>query len=403
MTYPFFFTWTDQRSASAGAREVVGGQGARFFTAEGGEWLDLGSLSYQASLGHNHPTVIAAIQKQAASLCLAAPTAIFPAKTELAKRLLELAPPGYTKVFFTLGGAEANENAMKIARLYTGRYKFVSRYHSYHGATMGAISLSGDYRRPPVEPGLVGAIHVLEGADQIEQVLELEGPRTVAAVFLEAVPGANGVVIPAADYWPRVRAACDRHGTLLVADEVLTGFGRTGRCFGYEHFGAVPDIIAVSKALTAGYAPLGAVLVHGRIAEHFEESTLWAGLTSYAHPLGCAAALAALDVYRDQRLFERAARLQPVLRGGLDKVCARSPELARNSRGIGLLAAVDIAADESVWKRLPGELAARRLSFHLSKKRGTAIFAPPLIIGEEELARGLSDFGDALCTAAGGK
>jgi taurine--2-oxoglutarate transaminase len=400
MSYPFFFTWSDQRSAAAEALEVTGGAGCYFYTADGGKWLDLGSLSYQAALGLNHPRVVAAIQKQAASLCLAGPTAVFPAKTQLSERLLALAPPGYTKVFFTLGGAEANENAMKIARMFTGRFKFVSRYRSYHGASMGAISLSGDFRRPPVEPGLPGAIHVLEGADQIEQVLELEGPRTVAAVFLEPVPGANGVVVPPADYWPRVRAACDRHGTLLVADEVLTGFGRTGRTFGFEHFGATPDIITVAKGLTAGHAPLGAVLVHGRIAAHFDDRPLWAGLTYYAHPLGCAAGVAALDVYRDERLFEHAERLGPTLRACLDRVCERAPQVASAARGIGLLAALDLRGSDAMWRRLAVELSARRLSLHLSKQRGTAIFAPPLIITREELEAGLEGFGDALCVAS---
>jgi taurine--2-oxoglutarate transaminase len=321
---------------------------------------------------------------------------VFPAKAELARELLALAPAGFSKVFFTLGGAEANENALKIARMVTGRYKMVSRYRSYHGASMGALSLTGDFRRPPVEPGLPGVIHVLDGPEAIEQVLELEGPRSVAAVILESVPGANGVVIPAPDYWPRVRAACDRHDTLLIADEVLTGFGRTGRCFGFEHFGAVPDIITVAKALTAGYAALGAVLASERVARHFDDNVLWAGLTSYAHPLGCAAGREALAIYRDEKLFERARTLEPVLRSSLERVRARFGGQVVDVRGIGLLAALEMDLPEPAWQRLNQEVARRHLYLHIEARRKTAIFSPPLIISEQDLRGGIDAFSDAV-------
>lgn len=409
MSYPYFFTW--QAQAGATAMAVEGGQGCHFHTADG-DWLDLGSLSYQASLGHGHRGVIDAIVAQVQALPIALPNVDFPAKRELAERLLALAPAGFSRVFFTLGGSEANENAIKIARAVTGRTKTVSRYRSYHGATLGALSLTGDWRRPAAEPGVVGAVHAMdcycdrcpfgqtvdrckrECARHIDELLELEG--NVAAVVLEPVPGANGVLVPPDDYWPMVRAACDRHGALLVADEVLTGFGRTGRCFGFEHWDVTPDIITVAKALTAGYAPLGAVLVHERIADRFADRILACGLTNYGHPLGCAAGLAALDAYRDGDLYARAATLSPALLGPLAAMRAEHPSVVRASRGLGLLAALELELSAEGWRRLGAGLEARRLYLHLSPSRGTAIFAPPLIIEEGELAAGLAGFADAL-------
>lgn len=411
--YPFFFTWSDQRSAQPVA--LAGGEGAHFFTTDGRRWLDLASLSYQSNLGHGHRGVIAAIKRQADVLCESMPNAVYPAKAALAERLLDLAPEGFSRVFFTLGGAEATENAIKIARLVTGRYKLVSRYRSYHGATMGAVSLTGDWRRAPVEPGLPGVIHAMdcycdrcpfgktvdacsrECATHIGQVLDLEGPGSVAAVVLEPVVGANGVLIPPPEYWPMVRQACDRHGALLVADEVLTGFGRTGRCFAFEHFDVVPDLITVAKGLTGGYAPLGAVLVHERVAAHFDDRVLACGLTHYAHPLGCAAALAALDAYASEELFARARELEPVLLGALRAVGDRAP--IRCVRGLGLLAAVEIDAPAAAWTALAQALAERAVFVHVYPARGMVVLSPPLCIDEATLRGGIELFGDALAQA----
>lgn len=395
----YFHTWQSQ--AGAVPIDIVGGQGAFFDCADGTRWLDLGSLSYQASLGHGHPAVVAAIQEQAGTLSLAPPSAEFAAKSKLARALLELAPDGYSKVFFTLGGSEANENAMKMARLATGRFKFISRYRSYHGATFGALSLTGDYRRAPLEPVLGNIIHILgDDPAYLEQVMQLEGPGLIAGVVMEPIPGANGVLLPRDDYWPRMRAACDKHGALLIADEVLTGFGRTGRCFGFEHFGAEPDLITVAKALTGGYSALGAVLVHERVASHFDEEVLYAGLTNYAHPLGCAAGLAAIDAYKDGGLFQRAATLQPSLLGALQSLATKYPAIVSNARGLGLLAAVDIEGDDEYWRRLQSAVAYRHLFLHLSQARGTAIFAPPLIIEESDLVGGMEAFADAVAVAS---
>lgn len=413
--HPFFFTWTAQHAAKP--VEMTGGEGAWFTTADGGRWLDLGALSYQVNAGHGERRIVEAIKRQADALCLSSPNAVFPAKTELARRLLELAGPGFTKVFFTLGGAEANENAIKIARQVTGRLKLVSRYRSYHGASMGALTLTGDWRRVPLEPGIPGVVHVAdcycdrcpfghtlatcrrECASHIDQTMRLEGPRSVAAVFLEPVPGANGVLVPPDEYWPMVRAACDAEGALLVADEVLTGFGRTGKAFGFQHWGVTPDLITVAKGLASGYATLGAVIVHERVARHFDEHVLACGLTYYAHPLACAAAVACLDVYAQDGMFDRAATLGPVLLRELRAVAARLPGVRTFVRGLGLLAALEVEGTPAQWAALGRELGARRLSLHVDGKRGTAIFAPPLCISEEELVTGVRAFGDAAALA----
>jgi taurine--2-oxoglutarate transaminase len=414
--YPFFFTWSAQNAAKP--IELAGGDGAWFTLKDGTRWLDLGALAYQVNVGHGNKRIVEAIKRQADELCLSMANAVFPAKVELARRLLDMAGPGFErgKVFFTLGGAEANENALKIARLFTGRLKNVARYRSYHGASMGALSLTGDWRRPPLEPGIPGVIHVQdcycercpfgkqvescarECATNIGDVMQLDGG--VAAVFLEPVPGANGVMVPPPEYWPLVRAACDREGALLVADEVLTGFGRTGKPFGFQHWDVVPDLVTVAKGLASGYATIGAVLVHEKIARHFDDHVLACGLTYYAHPTACAAAVETLNVYRDEHLYENSARLGPVLRRELDAVAAR---LGAKTfvRGLGLLAALEVEAPLDRWTRLGKELAARKLSLHVDGKRGTAIFAPPLCITESELVTGVRAFGEAAVAAFG--
>ncbi len=404
--HPFFFTWSAQKNARP--LEIVGGEGARFWTADGETWLDLASLSYQANLGHGNRRIAEAIKRQADSLLLTTPSGAYPEKTALAKKLLAHAPPGFTKVFFTLGGAEATENALKIARMATGRHKLVSRYRSYHGASMGALTLSGDHRRPPLEPGLVGVVHVLDcfesrlpggesivegggSASALAQTLELEGARSIAAVFLEPVPGANGVLVPPAGYWDDVRAACDHHGTLLVADCVLDGLGRLGTFYGFESVGTrAPDLITVSKGLTGGYAPLGAVLVHERVAQHFEENVLHAGLTFYGHPLGVAAALEALAVYEDERLIERAAQLAESLARGIFAMQDRHPALVPRARARGMLAGIELSVDDASWRRIQSELAQRRVMVHANERIRTIVISPPLVITEAELAEGLA-------------
>ncbi len=412
----FFFTWSAQNAPEAHA--ITSASGVRFETSDGARWLDMGSFSYQSSLGHGHPRIVEAVCAQARTLCESMPTAVYPAKVALAEKLVSRVPGlGAGKVFFTLGGAEANENALKIARLFTGHYKAVSRYRSYHGATMGAITLSGDWRRAPVEPGIPGVVHVPdfdcahcpggtrapdcthEPLTNIPRVLELEGD--VGAVFVESVVGANGVLIPPPGYMKRLREACDRTGALLVVDEVLAGFGRTGRFFGFEHFdGVVPDLITMGKAITGGYGALGGVLVHERIAHHFDEHVLVAGLTHYAHPLAVAAAVETLSVMDEEGVVARAARLEPMLRAGLEAIRERHPRLALRSRVIGLLSGTELDLDRAGWSRLSAALRKRHVHTHVQGKAGVLVLSPPLTITEAELEEGLGLVGDAIAEVA---
>ena len=415
-SYPFFFTWSAQRNASP--LEMVGGDGCTVRMADGSEWLDMAALTYQVNAGHGVQRIVDAVKRQADSLCVSSPSSVYPAKRALAEKLLALAPDGFTKVFFTLGGAEANENALKIARMVTGRHKVVSRYRSYHGATMGALSLSGDYRRPPLEPGLPGVIHAMdcycdrcpfgqqpsscdtECARHIGQLLELEGPGTTAAVFLEPVPGANGVLVPPAEYWPLVREACDRNGTLLVSDEVLTGFGRTGTWFGYQNFGVEPDIITLGKAVTAGYGVLGAVLVHERVASHFDDNVLLAGLTNYAHPLGVASALEAIAVYEEEGLIDRAAELGPSLGDHMHALAGQHASVAF-ARSIGLLGALELDVDDAGWSKIRAALDAEQVIVHPRGVTKTIIVSPPLCVTDDEMKDGFARISRALSSAEG--
>ncbi len=418
--YPFFFTWTAQSGAKP--FHMTGGDRAHFTTADGSNWLDLGSLSYQVNAGHGRKRIVEAIKRQADELCLSSPNSVYPAKVELAERLLAMAGPKFAggKVFFTLGGAEANENAIKIARLVTGRHKVISRYRSYHGASLGALALTGDWRRPPLEPTLAGVIHVhdsycdrcpfgqrvetckRECASHVALTMKLEGARTVGAVFLEPCAGSNGVLVPPPEYWPMVRAACDAEGALMVADEVLTGFGRTGKPFAHQHWGAVPDIITVAKGLASGYATIGAVIVPPQIATYFEDHVLACGLTYYAHPTSCAAAVETLRLYEDEKLFDHSAALGPVLARELEN-CARRLAPKTFVRSIGLLGALEVdGVDPATWNVLAAELAKAKISLHVEGRRSMAIFAPPLCITEAELVDGVRRFGDAAVTAFGG-
>lgn len=413
---PFFFTWTAQQSAKP--FDLLGGEGARFRTGDGREWLDFASLSYQANLGHGNRRVVQAIKRQADDLLLTTPSGAYPAKKRLAEKLLSHAPPGFSKVFFTLGGAEATENALKIARMATGRHKLVSRYRSYHGASMGALSLSGDFRRPPLEPGLVGVVHVLDcfesrcpggarviegggSAEAVARTLELEGPRTVAALFVEPVPGANGALVPPAGYWDGLRTACDQHGTLLVADCVLDGFGRLGSFYGFEAVGtAAPDLITISKGLTGGYAPLGAVLVHDRVARFFDDHVLYAGLTFYGHPLGVAAGLEAVSIYEEEGLVERAGLLGKRFADALYALQDRHGGIVPRARALGLLGGIELAVDDARWGRLERELDARTLMVHPNKRIRTIVVSPPLVIEEQELDEGFERLEAALVASA---
>src|SRR6266403_2289477 len=315
------FEWSAQSAVDP--IPVGRAKGIYFWTPEGKRFIDFNSQLMCVNIGHGDPRVVRAIQEQLETLAYANPFMATEPRARLGAKLAEIAPGDIDVFFFTNGGTEANENAIKLARLTTGRHKIVARYRSYHGATAGSMTLTGDPRRWASEPGLPGVVHVLDpyhgierGWDSAEQslamlaeVVELEGPHTIAAFILETVTGTNGVLVPPDGYIQGVRELCTKHGILMICDEVMAGFGRTGEWFAVDHWKVVPDIITMAKGLTAAYVQLGAVGMRRHIADHFKDKVYYGGLTYNSHPLACAAALATLQVYEEDNLLENARKM----------------------------------------------------------------------------------------------
>src|SRR3954451_23434292 len=296
------FEWSAQSKVDP--IPVARAKGIYFWTPEDKRYIDFNSQLMSVNIGHGDERVIQAIRDQAETLAYANPFMATEPRARLGEKLAEITPGDIDTFFFTNGGAEANENAIKIARLYTGRQKILARYRSYHGGTAGAITLTGDPRRWAAEPGMAGVVHfpdfhkwgrrdpepVATALQDIEDVVRYEGPQTIAAIIVESIVGTNGILIPPDGYMQGLREICDRHGILLIVDEVMAGFGRTGRWFGVDHWGVVPDIITMAKGLTAAYVQLGAVGMRRHIAEHFTNNVFFGGLTYNSHPLACATA-----------------------------------------------------------------------------------------------------------------
>ena len=399
-----FYTWTAQNKAAP--LEIAGGKGARFQTADGQWWWDLGSTTWNANLGHGHQGMQKAMAEAGQRGLVASPTAAFPDKARAGELLAEITPKGLNKSFICLSGAEANENALKMARMVTGRSKVVARTRSYHGATLAMLSLSGDPRRELFEPGLPGIVRFTdpycyrckfglspescqrECASDLETSLLEAGPESVAAVFVEGVTGANGVFPPPPGYFTRLREICDRYGIMLICDEVLSGFGRTGKWFAIDHEGVVPDMITCAKGLTAGYAPGGAVIVNDKIANYFEDHTLFCGLTTYAHPLVCSAICAAIDCYREDAVIEKVGAKGEHLGRLLTKLQS-TRAFVGNVRGIGLLWALEMvnpdksAVPTEKMDALYASLKKRRV--YTFRRDNFLYLAPPLVIETPEL------------------
>src|ERR687887_275424 len=311
---------------------VAGGEGCWFWDYDGKRYLDFASQLVNVSIGHQHPKVVAAIKEQAEKLCTIGPPMATEPRSTLARLLAEITPGNLALTFFTNGGAEANENAIKLARWYTGRHKIVARYRSYHGATAGAITLTGDPRRWAAEPGMPGVLRMFDpytyrcpaghpdpcpvcsGAPHLEEILQYEGPQTVAAVIMETVTGTNGVIPPPAGYLQSIREVCDRNGIVLIFDEVMAGFGRTGRWFACENWDVVPDILTTAKGINSGYVPLGAMTVREHVYEAIQDKFFAGGLTYSGHPLACAAAVASIEAFREEEIVENAAAIGDVFR-----------------------------------------------------------------------------------------
>lgn len=410
-----FFSWSVQSALSP--IPMVRAEGVYFWDATGKRYIDFSSQLMNVNIGHQHPKVVAAIQQQAAQLCFAHPGMATEPRGLLGQKIAAVAPGNLNKTFFCLGGAEANENAIKMARMFTRRFKVMARYRSYHGATHGAIALTGDYRRLPVEPAMPGVVHFLdpycyrcpfgwtretchrECISHVEEIISYEGPQNIAAIFMEGVTGSNGLIVPPDDYWPRIRQICDQHGILLVSDEVMSGWGRTGQWFAVDHWGVVPDMITTAKGLTAGYVPLGAVIVSDAIAQYFEDKMLWCGLTYSGHPLACAAGVATLEVYEEDQLIENAARVGRYLGQRLEQIKARHPSVG-DVRYIGLFSALEIVKDKA--SKAPIDPLTEVFQFLKANGLFTFVFhnilfvVPPLCITEAQLDEGLAIVEQAL-------
>jgi taurine--2-oxoglutarate transaminase len=409
---------------------VAGAEGRYFWDYDGNRYLDFASQLVNVSIGHQHPKVIAAIKEQAERLCTIGPGMAEESRSELARLLAEVTPGDLTMSFFTNGGAEANENAIKLARWYTGRHKIVARYRSYHGATAGAITLTGDPRRWPAEPGIPGVVRMLDpytyrcpaghpdpcpvctGAPHLEEILQYEGPDTVAAVILETITGTNGVIVPPDGYLQAIREVCDRHGILLILDEVMAGFGRSGRWFACEHWDVVPDILTVAKGINSGYVPLGAMVINERLADWVQDKYFAGGLTYSGHVLACASAVASIEAFREEAIVENSAAMGDYLATELPRLAERHPSIGE-VRGRGLFWGLELVKDRGTREPLVpfnaggadaapvvalGKAAMER-GLYLFVHWNVVMIAPPLTITREELDEGLSALDAALAVA----
>lgn len=389
-------------------------EGVYFWTADGKKYLDLASQLVNQNIGHQHPKVVKAIMDQAAKYCFVAPGVASEPRSTLAKLLSEVCPPSINRFFFTNGGADANENAVKIARAVTGKYKILSRYRSYHGSTYGAISLTGDPRRPPVEPSMPGVVRIPDFypyhdgrdgnddsyADQVlaatEEVIQMENPGTIAAIIVESVVGSNGILIPSVRYFQGLKALGEKYKILLIADEVMSGFGRTGKWFAVEHYGVEPDIITMAKGINSGYVPLGAVGVSDAIGQYIEDKMLYCGLTYSGHPLACAAAVATIQAYRDEKIIENAATQGQALTKILADLKAKHPSVG-DVRSVGLFGGIELVKNQKTreglvaWNTTGPMNAAVQKSFldqgaYVYTRWNYIFVVPPLIITGAQMA-----------------
>jgi len=402
-----FFSWSAQ--AKINPIVIDHAEGIYFWDPDGKRYIDFNSQLMSVNIGHGDRRVADAIAEQAHKLAFAAPQFATEVRGRLGEMLAELTPGDLNTFFFTLGGAEANENALRMARMVTGRQKVIARYRSYHGATAGAISATGDPRRWANEPGVPGIVRVMdpyrygnpepdpvdEHLAYLDEVIQYEGPHTIAAFILETVTGTNGILIPPDGYLQGVRELCDRYGILLIADEVMAGFGRTGRWFAVDHWDVVPDLLTMAKGLTSSYLPLGAVAMKPEIARYFADKVYYGGLTYSAHPVSCAAAIAAVGVLRDDDLVGNAARLGPVLAEQLASLKASHPSVG-SVRSIGLFGIVELIRDAKTHEPMAPfngsspEMAALDARFKAdglyTMQHWDGFFTnPPLCITEEQL------------------
>ena len=425
-----FHSWSAQ--AKIDPLPIARASGSYFWDFEDQRYLDFSSQLVNVNIGYQHPKLVAAIQEQAGKLCTIAPSFANDARSEAARLIAEIAPGDLGAVFFTNGGAEANENAVRMARLHTGRHKVLAAYRSYHGATAGAIALTGDPRRWPSEPGLPGIVrywgpypyrstfHASTEQEEGERalahlrdVIAFEGPDTVAAIVLETVVGTNGILVPPDGYLAGVRALCDELGIVMIADEVMAGFGRCGEWFAVDHWGVKPDLITFAKGVNSGYVPLGGVVISDPIAATFADRPYPGGLTYSGHPLACASAVASINIFREEGIIEHARQLgTDVIEPGLRELAERHPSIGE-VRGLGVFWALELVRDRATREPLvpfnaAGEAAAPMGELMAAcKSRGLWPFThfnrmhvvPPCTTTADEVREGLAVLDEALKVA----
>ena len=424
-----FYTWSAQ--ARVNPIPVKRARGVYFWDTNDKRYLDFNSMTMCVNVGHDEKRIINAMQNQIAELPYAAPGMTTKIRAIASKAVADITPhQALTKVLFTLGGADSNENAIKLARGYTGRHKILTRYRSYHGATMGAMAATGDPRRQMWEPlTMPGVVHFLDPyryrstfhrtnpdisetdftqdyLNHLEEIIRYEGPETVAGILMESVTGTNGIIIPPEGYMQGVRTLCDKYGIVMIVDEVMSGFGRTGKWFAVEHWDVVPDIITMAKGLTSAYAPLGAVAMKPEIAAAFNERVFESGLTYTAHPVSLAAAVANIQVIGEDKIVERVAGLGPVLKRMLSDLGESHPSVG-DVRNIGLFGILELVKDRKTkepvapWNASSPEMSALKKfcldhGLFLYTHWHTVLIIPPLIITEMQLQEGMDVLDKAL-------
>jgi len=422
------YSWSVQNAINPIAVERA--EGRYFWDYDGNRYLDFASQLVNVSIGHSHPKIVQAIKDQAEKLATIGPPMATESRSRLGKLLAEVTPGDLTMSFFTNGGAEANENAIRLARWYTGRHKVIARYRSYHGATAGAITLTGDPRRWPAEPGLPGVVRMFDpytyrcpaghpdpcpicsGSPHLEEILQYEGADTVAAVILETVTGTNGIIVPPDGYLQSIRETCDKHGILLICDEVMAGFGRTGKWFAVDNWNVVPDILTVAKGINSGYVPIGAMVIREPIADWVRSRYFAGGLTYSGHPLACASAVASIEAFQEEGIVEQAAASGEVFRTELAKLAARHPSIG-DVRGLGCFWGLELVKDRATREPLVpfnatgedakpmGAVMKRALDrgLYLMTHWNVVMCCPPLTITRDELDEALDILDDALSVA----
>lgn len=411
---------------------IAGGEGSWFWDEDGNRFLDFSSQLINLNIGHQHPKLVAAIQAQAATLCTVAPSFANDVRGEAARLITERAPGDLDMVFFTNGGAEATENAIRMARLHTGKHKVLAAYRSYHGATGGAITMTGDPRRWPSEPGYPGVVHFwgpypyrspfhsssdaeecVRALAHLEDTIMVEGAGTIGAIILETVVGTNGILVPPDGYLAGVRDICDRHGIVMICDEVMCGFGRCGEWFAVDHWDVAPDLICFAKGVNSGYVPLGGVIISRRIADTFKERAYPGGLTYSGHPLACASAVASINIFEEEGIIDNARRLgTDVIGPALRALADRHPSVGE-VRGLGCFWAIELVRSKATREPLVPYNAAGPAAAPVNevvaacKREGVWPFShfnrihvcPPLITSDDDVRHGIEVIDAALAEA----